>query len=373
MRESAAMTYMPSITGERWEMLIVGAVVMRAVCANLRTNLVSYLPRARQHSCRPMACALLAARSMLLIFASRNGASRRLPAMIESLRAMKWRDGLEIIVVDSASTDATGDLLRSSGLPMTVLSVDQTGKNRAVNAALDHAADRLSGEDLVVFTDDDVLVDPEWLNVLSEAADRVPEADIFGGRIEPVFPRAPDDALQMLEDQFDVLFARSVREEGSCRAVDVFGPNMAIRARWFAEGVRFDVGMGPDGGRSFPMGSETELLRRLEGLGAKSWHVAQASVGHMISSEEMSEEAVVQRARRHGAGFAKMLHSQEVRRRVAGVPLWLLRDYLLHTASLALASLSGDQGTRLKARYEYAWRAGALGALARWAHRTYVP
>jgi hypothetical protein len=30
MRASAAITYMPSISGERWEMLIVGNVVMRA-------------------------------------------------------------------------------------------------------------------------------------------------------------------------------------------------------------------------------------------------------------------------------------------------------------------------------------------------------
>ncbi len=313
----------------------------------------------------PMACVLLAARSMLLIFASRNGASRRLPEMIESLRAVKAREGLEIIAVNSASEDRTGALLQSSGLPMAVLSVDKTGKNRALNVALDHAATRLSGEDLVVFTDDDVVVDPDWLNALSEAADRVPEADIFGGRIEPIFPRAPGDALQTLEAQFDVLFARSVREEGPCRAVDVFGPNMAVRAKWFAEGIRFDIGMGPDGGRSFPMGSETELLRRLESMGAKSWHVAQARVGHMICSEEMSDEAVVQRARRHGAGFAKMLDSQMRRRRVAGVPLWLLRGYLLHSASLALASLSADQGIQLKARYEHAWRAGAVGALRR--------
>jgi len=344
-----------------------------AACANLRANLASYLRSAWQHSCRLLACTLLAARSMLLIFASRNGASRRLPAMIESLRAVKSREGLKIIAVDSASEDGTGELLRSSGLPMTVLSVDKTGKNRALNAALDHAAARLHGEDLVVFTDDDVVVGPDWLNALSEAADRVPEADIFGGRIEPIFPHPPGDTLQTLEDQFDVLFARSVREEGACRAVDVFGPNMAVRASWFAEGTRFDVGMGPDGGRNFPMGSETELLRRLESMGAKSWYAAQAMVGHMISNEEMSEEAVVQRARRHGAGFAKMLDSQTLRRRIAGVPLWLLRSYLLHSASLALASLSADQGMRLRARYERAWRAGALGALVRRAHRTYLP
>lgn len=302
---------------------------------------------------------------MLLVFASRNGASRRLRAMIESLRVASPREGLEIIAVDSASEDGTGELLRSSGLPMTVLSVARPGKNWALNAALDHAAARLPGEDLVVFTDDDVVVDPDWLNVLSQAADRVPEADIFGGRVEPVFPHPPSDAMQSLEDQFDVLFARSVREEGPCRAVDVFGPNMAVRARWFAEGVRFDVAMGPDGGQSFPMGSETELLRRLEGMGAKSWHAAQAKVDHMISSEEMCEDAVVRRARRHGAGFAQMLDPGACRRRIAGAPVWLLRSYVLHAASLALASLSSDQSWRLRARYEHAWRAGALSALGR--------
>ena len=63
----------------------------------------------------------------------------------------------------------------------------RAGKNRALNTA------RPSWRgDLVVFTDDDIEADPEWLAALRAAADTHHAYSIFGGTVRPIWPRPPD-------------------------------------------------------------------------------------------------------------------------------------------------------------------------------------
>ncbi len=56
---------------------------------------------------------------------------------------------------------------------------DRPGKSRALNAAL-----RIAQGKLMVFTDDDVVPQPDWLSQLYSAAQRYPDVNIFGGQID---------------------------------------------------------------------------------------------------------------------------------------------------------------------------------------------
>src|SRR5579862_2171358 len=87
--------------------------------------------------------------------------------------------GWELIAVDNASSDGTGDLLRSYAdrLPITVLTEAKRGKNRALNHALEFAKG-----DFYIFTDDDVLVPTHWLAKWRQLADEHPDFDLFAGR-----------------------------------------------------------------------------------------------------------------------------------------------------------------------------------------------
>jgi glycosyltransferase involved in cell wall biosynthesis len=286
--------------------------------------------------------------------------------MLHSMRGVRPpSEGWRIIAVDSASSDHTRALLEAStDLPLTVLAADALGKNRALNIALDHAQEALSAHAIIVFTDDDMRAGPDWLLELEAAVLKAPEADVFGGRIDPVFPQAPARALRALLDRHEVLFARNIRSEGPCPATSVFGPNMAVRTRCITSTTRFDEGMGPDGGPHFPMGSETEFLRRLERAGARAWHAPNARVQHLIRREEMCAAAIIQRAYRHGAGFAQMV-GPEQQRRLLGAPLWMWRGCVAETARLAIARLFGDEAARLRARYHHAWFSGAVAQAQR--------
>jgi glycosyltransferase involved in cell wall biosynthesis len=93
---------------------------------------------------------------------------------------------VEITVVDNNSTDQTKSVVESfSGqLPLKYLFEARSGKNRALNTALEKV--RLGK--IVVFTDDDVDVPPDWLVSIQSVCDRWPDCSVFGGRINVVFP-----------------------------------------------------------------------------------------------------------------------------------------------------------------------------------------
>ena len=99
----------------------------------------------------------------------------------------------EIIVIDNNSSDNTSLVLQraSNYLPLLHFHEEIPGKNRALNKALEFA-----GGELIVFTDDDVIPDGEWLASLVAATCRWPNDSIFGGRLIPRFPTSTAEWLR---------------------------------------------------------------------------------------------------------------------------------------------------------------------------------
>jgi glycosyltransferase involved in cell wall biosynthesis len=238
-----------------------------------------------------------------VLIPTRNGAQRSLPATLEAFcRLHPPEDGWKLIVIDNASTDGTRSLVeaRRDALPIEYVYEPRVGKNRALNTGLEHAVG-----DLVVFTDDDVLPVPEWLPILRRAADARPPYSIFGGPVLPRWPSQPPSWILdwvPLSPTYTVLYPRP---EGPYLARGVFGPNMAIRAEVFQKGYRFDERIGPRG-RSYAMGSETELLLRLEQAGYLTWHCQRALLFHAIETHQMTEDWILERALRFGRGMYRL-------------------------------------------------------------------
>ena len=254
--------------------------------------------------------------------ATRNRADA-LRTTLDSLRRQKLA-GLswQVIVVDNGSSDDTADVLASAGqnLPLTTLFEPSPGKNRALNAALDAATG-----DLLVFTDDDIVADPAWLQSLSAAAARWPDINIFGGLITPAFPADTPDWLRDPEFpharwMWSTSAAR--QDEGPTRETPL-GPNLAFR-RSVLEGVRWDESIGPQG-TSFAMGSEVELLMRLARRGELFVFVPDARVKHVLRSKQVSESYLKGRAFRCGRGNARLFSRHAPRYPVlgVGVDLWI--------------------------------------------------
>jgi len=218
-----------------------------------------------------------------ILLTTRNRAS----LLEATLRSMASLDvaGLawDVLVVDNGSSDDTPRVLAAAAarLPLRVMTEPALGKSLALNAAL-----RTLMAPLVIFTDDDVLYAQGWAQAYVSAARRWPDARLFGGPIEPLFPSGTP--LWLTQHRFcEGAFARFACDapEGPIDHLP-FGPNFAVRGAAL-EGFQLDPELGPAGSR-YPVGQDTAMLRRLSAGGHRVIFVPSASVRHVIRDEQIT-------------------------------------------------------------------------------------
>ena len=123
-------------------------------------------------------------RCVSVVIATHNR-SALLARTLDALAGQRWPcDRLEIVVADNRSTDDTREVVESAALRdrasrVRYLYVADPGKSFAVNAAL-----QIATGDLLLFTDDDVLPEPLWIDRMTAALVET-GADFAAGRIVP--------------------------------------------------------------------------------------------------------------------------------------------------------------------------------------------
>jgi len=250
--------------------------------------------------------------------------------------------GWKIVLVDNGSSDGTRQAVSdyADRLPLEYVFEPKPGQAVGLNRGLE-----LVEGDLVVKSDDDAFPQSDWLLRLRNAADENPEYGVFGGAILPEWEEEPNHMLHA-QLSWAVLYALTdpERREGSCPANFIFGPNMAIRKRFFDEGYRFDEGVGPVG-KTYPMGSETDLLMRLARNGVRSRFVPDAKVYHFIRKEQLGLGWVFRRAINFGRGqCVKVVKAGDSACPVfLGVPRYLVKKMLRQCFLVIKAGFSLQQ------------------------------
>jgi GT2 family glycosyltransferase len=284
--------------------------------------------------------------SVLLATRDRAASLERTLASLEAQAApgIRW----EVLVADNGSTDDTEAILaRWAGrLPIHRAVESVAGKNRALNRILTMAQGQL-----LLFTDDDVVFAPGWIAGHAAAAARWPDYDIFAGVVHPLFPSTPpswaaDKRLRA------ILFAEY--DHGAAEQPTEylpFGPNFAVRATALGT-TRFDDSVGPNGAE-YPMGGETELLRRLTRQGARTVYVPGAMVQHLVRADQLTEAFVLGRALRFGRGLVRLGDVSWSPHRLFGVPRYLVRQLAEAWAARAWARLAHDHDAGLARNFAY--------------------
>jgi glucosyl-dolichyl phosphate glucuronosyltransferase len=250
------------------------------------------------------------------------------------------RTSWELLVVDNNSTDDTAATIATfeGRLPIRRLVEPQQGLSNARNLAMIEA----SGEYLL-WTDDDVLVEPCWLEAYVAAFRRRPSAGFFGGVIRPWFPNDPPEWLRRGFGHVATAYAsldHGPEEVPLSSGRFPFGANMAFRineqrAFPYNPSIGRRPGGPPGGG-----GDETDVFRRMEARGIAGWWVPGAIVRHYIPPERQSIAYV----REYFMGYGQYLAQtgqQSPAPRLFGRPRWMWRSALENEARYRFSRLFG--------------------------------
>ncbi|WP_207060995.1 glycosyltransferase family 2 protein [Motiliproteus sp. SC1-56] len=286
---------------------------------------------------------------MITVIAATYNGAHTLPRFLDSMAAQSTDEPWKLLLVDNASTDESARIIKSykDRLPLTYLFEAKKGKNAAINQALSC----IEG-DLVVLTDDDVIAAPDWLTNYRAAVDQQPDFDVFGGTIRPYWEGEPSELhLECVPQGPVYALTRHEWEDGPCSPYNIWGPNMAIRARVFSAGYRFDEQVGPNSGENnYMMGSETSFTSLLAAKGYKSFHISSPSVQHIIRARQMAPVWIYGRAIRYGRSlFSPPTHYQP--KRFFGYPIYICIELLFCYVKYLLSYMSLNR----KLVYQYKW------------------
>jgi glucosyl-dolichyl phosphate glucuronosyltransferase len=192
----------------------------------------------------------------------------------------------ELIVVDNNSTDETRTVIESfiadGRLPLRRVMEESPGLSHARNRGVAVAA----GE-IVSFTDDDVVVDPDWLTRIAEAFAGF-DAAAVGGRILPLWETPPPDWLDAGLHAYLALADYGDRPV-YLETPKVWGANLSFRAEVFRRFGRFDTALGRAPGKLYA-GEEVDYLRKLLRAGEKILYYPPAVVFHCIGGRRVTKE-----------------------------------------------------------------------------------
>ena len=244
----------------------------------------------------------------------------------------------ELLVVNNNCTDDTKAVLErhASHLPLRELLETRQGHSFARNCAIAAA----SG-DFLIWTDDDVLVEPDWLEAYANAFRAWPDAGIFGGTVLPWFSVEPPAWFRRHQKVFESILmltehgpdVRPLRpDEGLAGASFAFPTDLLRRNP-------FNTELGRVKGR-LTGADDTEMVKRLRSQGAQAVWVGNARLLHNIPADRLT----VRFFRNYfiGAGRTHVRqHGMPPGRCVLGVPMWAVTGWCVQQARALLFSPFG--------------------------------
>ena len=199
------------------------------------------------------------------------------------LAALQSPDGAdwEVIVVDNNSNDQTRQVVKefSSVFPRLRYEYEQ---QQGLSYARNHGIKSAKG-DILLFTDDDVCPEPDWLETIMTSMSRY-ACDACGGFIAPTWEVPPPS---WLTERFHGFLAIKMDTSDAYQVTTVkdapFGANMAFRSTVFDRVGEFDTSRGRKGAE-LASGEDGEMFERMLAAGMKIMYLPDAKVHHRVEA-----------------------------------------------------------------------------------------
>ncbi len=232
----------------------------------------------------------------------------RAKILLDTLRSVykiDWVPGqVELIVVDSASTDGTEHIVKPffkyAPFRSRYVREDKPGLSRARNRGL-----REASHAVVLFLDDDARpCEPRWVsNILNVFTDD--HVGAAGGDVIPLWPSGepPTWLHQHLLYFFGITRFQSKTQKRCRYPTYRWGANLAFRKDSLIQVGGFSEDLGRVGS-GLQSGEETEACLKLERAGLFIMYVPKAGVEHVIDIDRLSVNWMRERACAAGASTA---------------------------------------------------------------------
>src|SRR4051812_11093166 len=207
---------------------------------------------------------------------------------LRSLAGLRPSGAWEVIVVDNNSTDHTRAVVESAAAgfpaPLRYVFEREQGRSPALNAGI-----RLAKGQIIATTDDDVRVDPDWLDRAAEGLARL-GCDYVGGRVLPIWGAPPPAWLPNRSGKHWAVIA--LLDYGAqpieFGARVPLGVNMAFRREAFERAGLFDANTGRKAGTL--LGQEVrEWCIRARAAGVRGFYVPELVVRHIIPAARLNK------------------------------------------------------------------------------------
>jgi len=248
---------------------------------------------------------------------------------------------LEVLVVDNNSTDRTKEVIEK-------FNKDGFGyigyifeRNQGLSFARNAGLDRAKGE-IIIFTDDDVIVEPDWL-IETVRTFYEYDADCVGGKILPVWPgEKPTWLSETIENILALLdYGDTVRE---LKAEDppLFGANVAFTRQMLRKTGYFNTTLGRKGDKLY-CSEDTDMYERLIKLNGKIIYQPKSVVHHVISINRLKKRYFRKWHFDGGVGQGNSLGRYE-KRNILGIPYYIINEFLRHSFKyiISIATIKDD-------------------------------
>jgi glucosyl-dolichyl phosphate glucuronosyltransferase len=210
-----------------------------------------------------------------------------LDAVLSALSAQRIDCGVvwSVLVVDNASTDRTVDVVEAHRsrrlLPgLRLVREDELGLTPARRRGV-----REASAPWIAFVDDDNLVEPGWLDAITQAARSHPQAGGIGGRVILDWEEPPPSFVK----NFGFCFAEQEPGEVACEVDSLVGAGMVVRRAALAECGWLERPLLADRiGKRLVSGGDVEIAQRIRGAGYPLWFTPEAVLRHRISRSRAS-------------------------------------------------------------------------------------
>ena len=261
--------------------------------------------------------------SVIICTYNRSASLKRTLDHIDQMQipeGLKW----ELIVVDNNSKDDTKEVVKHFQAKTRTICKYIHESRQGLSFARNNGIQNALGE-IIAFTDDDVLVDKNWIGLIYEAFSKNNDVACIGGRILPVWEKPCPKWLG--GELLNILALCDLGDETKILSEPkVWGANLSFKSSILRKYGFFDTNMGNKGGKLYS-GEETKYLQELINAGEKIMYFPGVLVYHCIPEIRLKKKYFKKWYFDTGERSAIKMGAYN-KKNIIGIPLIVLRRVL---------------------------------------------